>query len=47
MDIFAVEAYTASWIEIITGSPIPDGTLVEAYTASWIEMNDNGYLLVG
>ena len=38
LNVFAVEAYVASWIEIITGSPIPDGTLVEAYVASWIEI---------
>ena len=36
--IFAVEAYTASWIEILRSWKIKGFRLVEAYTASWIEM---------
>ena len=36
--IFAVEAYTASWIEMCPNSYIVLKILVEAYTASWIEM---------
>ena len=38
LDIFAVEAYTASWIEIINVNMREQLTLVEAYTASWIEI---------
>ena len=38
MDIFAVEAYTASWIEINIRSIIFIALNVEAYTASWIEI---------
>ena len=41
LDIFAVEAYTASWIEILAVSTSANGTGVEAYTASWIEMIQN------
>ena len=33
-----VEAYTASWIEIIHHGTINRANLVEAYTASWIEI---------
>ena len=36
--IFAVEAYTASWIEIYYAVCIIQWRPVEAYTASWIEM---------
>ena len=36
--IFAVEAYTASWIEIILHRIWQTVLTVEAYTASWIEM---------
>ena len=36
--IFAVEAYTASWIEILRSWKIKGFRLVEAYTASWIEI---------
>ena len=38
LDIFAVEAYTASWIEIVTHTDSKSHGTVEAYTASWIEM---------
>ena len=38
MDIFAVEAYTASWIEIGRRRPRNTTCRVEAYTASWIEI---------
>ena len=38
LDIFAVEAYTASWIEINIRSIIFIALNVEAYTASWIEI---------
>ena len=38
LDIFAVEAYTASWIEIFARCKIRFASVVEAYTASWIEM---------
>ena len=36
--IFAVEAYTASWIEIPRGGSNIHIPGVEAYTASWIEI---------
>ena len=36
--IFAVEAYTASWIEICPTCGRGGCGLVEAYTASWIEI---------
>ena len=36
--IFAVEAYTASWIEIQYHIKFTSATPVEAYTASWIEI---------
>ena len=38
LDIFAVEAYTASWIEIYQEKSYGYVWTVEAYTASWIEM---------
>ena len=38
LDIFAVEAYTASWIEIYQEKSYGYVWIVEAYTASWIEM---------
>ena len=38
LDVFAVEAYTASWIEISIFILDPQTNSVEAYTASWIEM---------
>ena len=38
LDIFAVEAYTASWIEISIILENFYDLIVEAYTASWIEM---------
>ena len=33
-----VEAYTASWIEILGAVDLAETTDVEAYTASWIEI---------
>ena len=36
--IFAVEAYTASWIEISKYNVPFEIPIVEAYTASWIEI---------
>ena len=36
--IFAVEAYTASWIEMLNILPNSPFVTVEAYTASWIEI---------
>ena len=42
LDIFAVEAYTASWIEIIKRLHRRYSAAVEAYTASWIEMTEVG-----
>ena len=33
-----VEAYTASWIEILTMIILCGRVMVEAYTASWIEI---------
>ena len=36
--IFAVEAYTASWIEILSQLSETAMSFVEAYTASWIEI---------
>ena len=36
----AVEAYTASWIEIFKVDNVKKESPVEAYTASWIEMMD-------
>lgn len=40
LNVFAVEAYVASWIEI--SRRVPSGTLhrVEAYIASWIEIKN-------
>ena len=38
LDIFAVEAYTASWIEIWLSNSHCIRASVEAYTASWIEI---------
>ena len=37
-DIFAVEAYTASWIEIHQLCALLIAPYVEAYAASWIEI---------
>ena len=37
--IFAVEAYTASWIEMPDGDTGETACQVEAYTASWIEIS--------
>ncbi len=38
LDSFAVEAYTASWIEICPRHSVRYWGNVEAYTASWIEI---------
>ena len=38
--IFAVEAYTASWIEMLSNLHWDMVRPVEAYTASWIEIPD-------
>ena len=35
----AVEAYTASWIEISMEKYLITAPFVEAYTASWIEIS--------
>ena len=40
LNVFAVEAYVASWIEIIMLGVIPLIFMVEAYVASWIEIVD-------
>ena len=45
--IFAVEAYTASWIEIQYHIKFTSATPVEAYTASWIEIVWSTYLSAG
>ena len=37
-DIFAVEAYAASWIEIAEKTRCKNRDIVEAYAASWIEI---------
>ena len=33
-----VEAYVASWIEIMSRSMVARAVMVEAYVASWIEI---------
>ena len=38
LNVFAVEAYVASWIEITMSGVIPLTFMVEAYVASWIEI---------
>ena len=38
MDVFAVEAFAASWIEIANVNCSRMLTLVEAFAASWIEI---------
>ena len=38
LNVFAVEAYVASWIEIIVRHPGKRFVNVEAYVASWIEI---------
>ena len=38
MDVFAVEAFAASWIEIITAVSSTRKASVEAFAASWIEI---------
>ena len=38
MIFYKVEAYTASWIEIIALFLASCSSFVEAYTASWIEI---------
>ena len=40
-----VEAYVASWIEIVDPTHITITTYVEAYVASWIEILDSTGLL--
>ena len=39
LNVFAVEAYVASWIEITGGVGVRTSNRVEAYVASWIEIN--------
>lgn len=39
MDVFAVEAFAASWIEIFLPAISVVKDDVEAYAASWIEIN--------
>ena len=43
--IFAVEAYTASWIEIAYAFHMDEARFVEAYTASWIEISSHPVLM--
>ena len=43
----AVEAYTASWIEILTFAHRRSTPPVEAYTASWIEIIAVSYMTTG
>ena len=38
MNVFAVEAYAASWIEILPVVAVVAAIAVEAYAASWIEI---------
>ena len=38
MDVFAVEAFAASWIEIEEGVASLVDRVVEAFAASWIEI---------
>ncbi len=38
LNVFAVEAYVASWIEIPYACAVAISTQVEAYVASWIEI---------
>ena len=47
MYVFAVEAYTASWIEISVLVAFSLRSLVEAYTASWIEILWYGLIVEG
>ena len=46
LDIFAVEAYTASWIEIANTGKFNIYNIVEAYTASWIEIGGSEAVLM-
>ena len=39
LNVFAVEAYVASWIEIFAIDDFTLERIVEAYVASWIEMS--------
>ena len=39
LNVFAVEAYVASWIEITYSSALQWALSVEAYVASWIEID--------
>ena len=43
LNVFAVEAYVASWIEISAHGLCNGGRGVEAYVASWIEISCHGY----
>ena len=38
MDVFAVEAFAASWIEIVETETSSGPVAVEAFAASWIEI---------
>ena len=38
LNVFAVEAYVASWIEILSEVSLGCNVPVEAYVASWIEI---------
>ena len=42
MDVFAVEAFAASWIEIPNYEHVLRGHMVEAFAASWIEIGAIG-----
>ena len=42
MDVFAVEAFAASWIEINEGDASGIVNAVEAFAASWIEIVTSG-----
>ena len=42
MDVFAVEAFAASWIEIVTDIVQYETERVEAFAASWIEIENSG-----
>ena len=45
MDISKVEAYAASWIEIMILTKQSRLRVVEAYVASWIEMTSSSRTL--
>ena len=46
LNVFAVEAYVASWIEMAVAIRSQTGTSVEAYVASWIEITQEKYSLL-